>query len=119
MTNRRRDTGCGGRWKRKYRIVGGGLGGSGAGALRCASKPDLVLLDVVMPGQDGLSFLKWMRDREGRVPVLMVSALDTAKTAVRSAAAWRGGLSGERIRIGRVAAARGQSAEAGDAGKGK
>jgi len=45
-------------------------------------KPDLVLLDVVLPGQDGLSFLKSMRDQGSMVPVLMVSALDAAKTAV-------------------------------------
>src|SRR3989475_3847485 len=44
--------------------------------------PDLVLLDVVLPGEDGLSFLRWMREQGSEVPVLMVSALDTAKTAV-------------------------------------
>jgi len=44
--------------------------------------PDLVLLDVVLPGQDGLSFLRWMREQGNDVPVLVVSALDTAKTAV-------------------------------------
>src|SRR5437667_9404904 len=47
-------------------------------------RPDLVLLDVVLPGQDGLSFLKWMRGQGSDTPVLMVSALDTAKTAVES-----------------------------------
>jgi DNA-binding NtrC family response regulator len=47
-------------------------------------KPDLVLLDVVLPGQDGLSFLKSLRDQGSAVPVLMVSALDTAKTAVEA-----------------------------------
>ena len=46
--------------------------------------PDLVLLDVVLRGQDGLSFLKWMREQGSEVPVLMVSALDTAKTAVEA-----------------------------------
>ncbi len=47
-------------------------------------QPDLVLLDVVLPGQDGLSFLRWMREQGSEVPVLMVSALDTAKTAVEA-----------------------------------
>src|SRR6202521_4474440 len=47
-------------------------------------QPDLVLLDVVLPGQDGLSFLRWMREQGSAVPVLMVSALDTAKTAVEA-----------------------------------
>lgn len=47
-------------------------------------KPDLVLLDVVMPGQDGISFLKSLREEGSEVPVLIVSALDTAKTAVEA-----------------------------------
>jgi two-component system nitrogen regulation response regulator NtrX len=47
-------------------------------------QPDLVLLDVVLPGQNGLSFLRWMREQGSEVPVLMVSALDTAKTAVEA-----------------------------------
>src|SRR6202166_4650635 len=47
-------------------------------------QPDLVLLDVVLPGQDGLSFLRWMREQGSEIPVLMVSALHTAKTAVEA-----------------------------------
>ena len=46
--------------------------------------PDLLLLDVVMPGEDGLSFLKWLREQGNELPVLMISALDTAKTAVEA-----------------------------------
>ena len=47
-------------------------------------QPDLVLLDVVLPGQNGISFLRWIREQGSVVPVLMVSALDTAKTAVEA-----------------------------------
>jgi two-component system, NtrC family, nitrogen regulation response regulator NtrX len=47
-------------------------------------QPDLVLLDVVLPGQSGLEFLRWMREQGSDAPVLMVSALDTAKTAVEA-----------------------------------
>jgi DNA-binding NtrC family response regulator len=47
-------------------------------------EPDLILLDVVMPGQDGISFLKSLREEGSEVPVLIVSALDTAKTAVEA-----------------------------------
>ena len=35
-----------------------------------------------MPGEDGLSFLRWLRENGTETPVLIVSALDTAKTAV-------------------------------------
>jgi DNA-binding NtrC family response regulator len=46
--------------------------------------PDLILLDVVLPGENGLAFLRWMREQGSEVPVLMVSALDAAKTAVEA-----------------------------------
>jgi DNA-binding NtrC family response regulator len=64
-----------------YRIAEADSAESARDAL-LTEKPDLVLLDVVLPGQDGLSFLKAMRDQGSAVPVLMVSALDAAKTAV-------------------------------------
>src|ERR1700688_5147532 len=47
-------------------------------------QPDLVLLDVVLPGQSGIEFLRWMREQGSEATVLMVSALDTAKTAVEA-----------------------------------
>ncbi|HKM66031.1 MAG TPA: sigma-54 dependent transcriptional regulator [Candidatus Acidoferrum sp.] len=67
----------------RYRIVEA----DSVAAARSASlsdKPDLLLLDVVLPGEDGLSFLKWLRQEGNELPVLMVSALDTAKTAVEA-----------------------------------
>ena len=53
-----------------------------ARALIVSERPDLILLDLVMPGEDGLAFLRWMRANEIQTPVLVVSALDSAKTAV-------------------------------------
>jgi two-component system response regulator MprA len=67
----------------KYRIAEADSAESAREALP-REQPDLVLLDVVLPGQDGLSFLRWMREQGSEVPVLMVSALDTAKTAVEA-----------------------------------
>jgi len=49
-----------------------------------SDRPDLLLLDVVMPGEDGLAFLKWLRGEGYELPVLMISALDTAKPAVEA-----------------------------------
>ena len=65
----------------KYRIAEADSAEAARDAL-LTEKPDLVLLDVVLPGQDGLSFLKMLRDQGSTMPVLMISALDAAKTAV-------------------------------------
>src|SRR6202007_1707519 len=67
----------------KYRIAEADSAEAAREALP-REQPDLLLLDVVLPGQDGLSFLKWMRAQGNEVPVLMVSALDAAKTAVQA-----------------------------------
>jgi diguanylate cyclase (GGDEF)-like protein len=42
-----------------------------------AGTPDLVLLDLMLPGRDGFSVLKWMRDSEKYrdVPVIILSAV--------------------------------------------
>jgi DNA-binding NtrC family response regulator len=65
----------------KYRVAEADSAESARAAL-LTEKPDLVLLDVVLPGQDGLSFLRMLRDQGSTLPVLIVSALDAAKTAV-------------------------------------
>ncbi|HTA60426.1 MAG TPA: response regulator, partial [Candidatus Baltobacteraceae bacterium] len=67
----------------RYRVVEADSAAAGRASL-VSEKPDLLLLDVVLPGEDGLSFLKWLRQEGYELPVLMVSALDTAKTAVEA-----------------------------------
>lgn len=67
----------------KYRIAEADSAQGARDAL-VTERPDLVLLDVVLPGMDGLSFLKLLRDQGNQVPVLMISALDAAKTAVEA-----------------------------------
>jgi DNA-binding NtrC family response regulator len=46
--------------------------------------PALILLDLIMPGEDGLGFLRTLRGNGDQTPVLVVSALDTARTAVEA-----------------------------------
>ncbi len=46
--------------------------------------PDLILLDIQMPGIDGIETLKQIRDEESRVPVIMMSAHGTIEKAVKS-----------------------------------
>jgi two-component system nitrogen regulation response regulator NtrX len=67
----------------KYRIAEADSAEAAREALP-REQPDVVLLDVVLPGENGISFLRWMREQGSEVPVLMVSALDTAKTAVEA-----------------------------------
>lgn len=65
----------------RYRIVEADSAAAARSALATES-PDLLILDVVLPGEDGITFLKWLRGEGHPQPVLMVSALDTAKSAV-------------------------------------
>jgi DNA-binding NtrC family response regulator len=67
----------------RYRVVEADSAAAGRSSL-ASEKPDLLLLDVVLPGEDGLSFLKWLRQEGYELPVLIVSALDGAKTAVEA-----------------------------------
>src|SRR5437763_6567143 len=65
----------------KYRIAEADSAEAAREALN-RERPDLLLLDVVLPGQSGIDFLHWLREQGSVIPVLMVSALDTAMSAV-------------------------------------
>jgi DNA-binding NtrC family response regulator len=67
----------------KYRIAEAANAAEARAALP-RERPDVVLLDLVMPEEAGLSLLRWMRENGHEQPVLVVSALDTAKTAVEA-----------------------------------
>jgi two-component system phosphate regulon response regulator OmpR len=53
--------------------VGAVDGGSGLRAALTQTVPDVVLLDVTLPGEDGLSLARFLRDRY-RVGIIMVTA---------------------------------------------
>ena len=44
---------------------------------------DTILLDVMLPGRDGLTILRSLRDRGVRTPVLVLTALDTLDDRVK------------------------------------
>lgn len=47
-------------------------------------KPDLILLDVLMPNLDGMATLKQLKEKSVDVPVIMLTATNTVKTAVQA-----------------------------------
>jgi DNA-binding NtrC family response regulator len=55
-----------------------------AGAALAARACDLMLLDLRMPGLDGVSFLEVLRTRGIGVPVLMISGFGTVEAVVQS-----------------------------------
>lgn len=56
--------------------------GDAARALIAGGAPELVVLDVMLPGTDGLALCRWIRDR-GDLPVIMLTARgDTADRIV-------------------------------------
>ena len=67
---------------RGYRVVTAADGDEG---LRSAfdERPDLVVLDLMLPGVDGLEILSELRGREVAVPVLILSARDRLQDKVR------------------------------------
>ena len=48
--------------------------GDDALALACATPFDAVVLDIMLPGRDGLGVLKQLRERKNATPVLLLSA---------------------------------------------
>jgi len=56
-----------------------------AGLQRIGEHPfDLVLLDLALPGRDGMEILAEIRSHETRLPVIMITAYGTVENAVRA-----------------------------------
>jgi two-component system, OmpR family, response regulator MprA len=64
-----------------YETVAAPDGGAGLAAAE-RSVPDLVVLDVAMPGLDGLQVCRRLRDKGVGVPVLLLTARDTVEDRV-------------------------------------
>jgi two-component system nitrogen regulation response regulator NtrX len=66
-----------------YEFIGAATGQEGL-ALAERETPDLVLLDVKMPGMDGIEVLERLRNMNDALPVVVVSGHGTISTAVEA-----------------------------------
>src|SRR5437763_1795952 len=66
-----------------YAVIGAATGQEGL-ALAEREAPDLVLLDVKMPGMDGIEVLERLRNMNDALPVVVVSGHGTISTAVEA-----------------------------------
>ena len=68
--------------RQKFRVTGVD-GGMALRKLVERELPALVLLDVGLPGEDGFALARWLRERSGRVGIVMVTvASDTVERVV-------------------------------------
>ncbi len=67
-----------------YSVLEAGLGEEGLARV-VADKPDCVLLDIWMPGMDGIEVLKSIKQLDKDLPVVIMSGHGTIETAVKAA----------------------------------
>ena len=66
-----------------YQFVGAATGQEGIAAVQ-RDRPDLVLLDIKMPGMDGLEVLRKLHALDETLPIVMISGHGTTATAVEA-----------------------------------
>ncbi|OGL46664.1 MAG: hypothetical protein A2149_01950 [Candidatus Schekmanbacteria bacterium RBG_16_38_11] len=68
-------------FKNEYEVL---MAGNGKLALKIINEqpPDLVFLDIIMPGEDGIEVLKKIKEISNKVIVIMLTATKTIKTVV-------------------------------------
>jgi DNA-binding response OmpR family regulator len=59
--------------KQNFRVSGAD-GGAALRRLVGRELPQLVLLDVGLPGEDGFALARWLREKSGRIGIIMVTA---------------------------------------------
>ena len=69
-----------------FEIVGGAVDGAEAVEMTATMNPDVVLMDVRMPGQDGLSALEEIKEKSPDAKVVMFSTHDNPTYVARALA---------------------------------
>src|ERR671919_405397 len=57
--------------------------GKQAITMASANRYDAVILDILLPGQDGIAVCRAIREQGSRVPILMLTALDAVEHRIR------------------------------------
>lgn len=65
--------------KGRHSVVGQATDGDQAYTLYCQLKPDLVTMDITMPGMDGIEALQKILKYDPAANIIMISALDQKK----------------------------------------
>ena len=65
-----------------FAVTEAASGEAGLALLEGGEGPDLVFLDIWLPGQDGLTVLERLKDLRPDLPVVMISGHGTIETAV-------------------------------------
>jgi excisionase family DNA binding protein len=68
-----------------YDVLEAGNAEEGFAALEGEHRPQLILLDVMMPGTDGWEMLQRIQERHGAIPVIMFSGQVDEQSAQRAA----------------------------------
>lgn len=63
-----------------YRVIGHAVNGEEGIRLNSKLKPDIIILDIVMPGIDGLEAAKIMIRENPKIKILMLSSICDAQT---------------------------------------
>lgn len=67
-----------------YQVDTAGDGRSALHLLDSGASPDVIILDIMMPGIDGLETLRRLRDRADETPVIMLSVVGKASSIVEA-----------------------------------